>query len=79
MTLGNVVNHDYSDLRGEYADMWVAIADKKVVAFGEDLTDEKEKSIRKEIGRPIVTLFIEGQARILKPFTESREEIDARM
>jgi len=45
--------------------MWVAIANKKVVAFGEELTDEKEESIRGEIGRPLVTLFVEGQARIL--------------
>jgi len=55
----------YGDLRGKYADMWVAIANKKVVAFGEELTDEKEESIRGEIGRPLVTLFVEGQARIL--------------
>jgi len=55
----------YSDLRKKYADMWVAIAEKKVVAFGEDLTDERKKSVCQEIGRPPVTLFIEGQARIL--------------
>ncbi|MEW6482020.1 MAG: DUF5678 domain-containing protein [bacterium] len=55
----------YADLREKYAEMWVAIADKKVVAFGEDLTDEREESISREIGRPPVTLFIEGQARIL--------------
>jgi hypothetical protein len=55
----------YGELREKYADMWVAIADKKVVAFGEDLTDEKEESIRKEIDRPPVTLFVEGLARIL--------------
>ncbi|MBU1599598.1 hypothetical protein KKG61_05785 [bacterium] len=55
----------YSDLRKKYAEVWVAIADKKVVAFGEDLTDEREKSICKKIGRSPVTLFIEGQARIL--------------
>ena len=55
----------YSDLRKKYADMWVAIAEKKVVAFGEELTDERAKSVCQEIGRPPVTLFIEGQARIL--------------
>ncbi len=55
----------YGELREKYADMWVAIADKKVVAFGEDLTDEREESICKEIDRPLVTLFIEGLARIL--------------
>ncbi len=55
----------YADFREKYADMWVAIADKKVVAFGEDLTDERQKSIHKRIGRPPITLFIEGQARIL--------------
>jgi hypothetical protein len=55
----------YSDLREKYADMWVAIANKKVVAFGKDLTAETEEAIRKKIGRPLVTLFIEGQARIL--------------
>ena len=55
----------YAKLRSKYADMWVAIVNKKVVAFGEDLTEEKEKSIRKEIGRPFVTLFVEGETRIL--------------
>ena len=55
----------YGDLRRKYADMWVAIAGKKVVAFGEDLTEEREESIHGEIGRPPVTLFIEEQARIL--------------
>jgi hypothetical protein len=55
----------YSDLREKYADMWVAIANRKVVAFGEDLTDEREEAIRREIGRPFVTFFIEGQSRIL--------------
>ena len=55
----------YAELRRKYADMWVAIVNKKVVAFGEDLTEEKEKSIRKEIGRPFVTFFVEGVARIL--------------
>jgi hypothetical protein len=55
----------YSELREKYADMWVAIAGKKVVAFGENLTDEREESIRRKIGRPFVTLFVEGQARIL--------------
>lgn len=55
----------YAELRRKYADMWVAIVNKKVVAFGKDLTEEKEKSIRKEIGRPFVTLFVEGETRIL--------------
>ena len=55
----------YTELRTKYADMWVAIVNEKVVAFGESLTEEKEKSIRKEIGRPFVTFFVEGQARIL--------------
>ena len=55
----------YAELRRKYADMWVAIVNKKVVAFGENLTDEKGKSIRKEIGRPFVTFFVEGEARIL--------------
>ena len=55
----------YAKLRRKYADMWVAIVNKKVVAFGEDLTEEKETSIRKEIGRPFVTLFVEGETRIL--------------
>ncbi|MBC8525274.1 MAG: hypothetical protein H8D22_00135 [Candidatus Cloacimonetes bacterium] len=55
----------YGDLREKYADMWVAIANKKVVAFGENLTDKKEESICREIGRSPVTLFVEGQARIL--------------
>ena len=55
----------YAELRRKYADMWVAIVNKKVIAFGEDLTVEKEKSIRKEIGRPFVTFFVEGEARIL--------------
>ena len=55
----------YGELREKYADMWVAIADKKVVAFGEDLTDEREESISREINRPLVTLFVEGMARIL--------------
>lgn len=55
----------YAELRSKYADMWVAIVNKKVVAFGEDLTEEKEKSIRKEIGRPFVTFFVEGETRIL--------------
>jgi len=55
----------YGDLGRKYADKWVAIADKKVIVSGEDLTDEREESISKEIGRPLVTLFIEGQARIL--------------
>lgn len=55
----------YSDLREKYADMWVAIVNRKVVAFGKGLTDEREESISREIGRPPVTLFVEGQARIL--------------
>lgn len=55
----------YGDLRVKYADMWIAISDKKVVAFGEDLTDEWEESISREMNRPLVTLFVEGQARIL--------------
>ena len=55
----------YGELREKYADMWVAIADKKVVAFGEDLTNEREESISREINRPLVTLFVEGMARIL--------------
>ena len=55
----------YAELRSKYADMWVAIVNKKVVAFGKDLTEEKERSIRKEIGRPFVTFFVEGVARIL--------------
>jgi len=55
----------YAELRTKYADMWVAIVNEKVVAFGESLTEEKEKSIRKEIGRPFVTFFVEGEARIL--------------
>ena len=55
----------YAELRRKYADMWVAILNKKVVAFGEDLTEEKEKYIRKEIGRPFVMFFVEGETRIL--------------
>jgi hypothetical protein len=55
----------YGELRKKYADMWVAIANKKVVAFGEDLTDEREESLCREIDRPLVTLFVEGKARIL--------------
>lgn len=55
----------YAVLRRKYADMWVAIANKKVVAFGENLTEEKEEAILKEIGRPFVTLFVEGETRIL--------------
>jgi len=55
----------YDALRRKYADMWVAIAGKKIIASGKDLTDEKEESIRQKIGRPLVTLFVEGQARIL--------------
>ena len=55
----------YAELRKKYADTWVAVVNKKVVAFGEKLTEEKEKSIRKEIGRPFVTFFVEGEARIL--------------
>jgi hypothetical protein len=55
----------YGDLRKEYADMWVAILNKKVVAYGKELTEEKEKSLRKTAGRPPVILFIESEARIL--------------
>jgi hypothetical protein len=55
----------YGELREKYAYRWIATANKSVVAFGEDLTDKKEESICREIIRPVVTLFIEGQARIL--------------
>ena len=53
----------YAELRREYADTWVAIVNKEVVAFGEKLTEKKEKTIRKEIGRPFVTFFVEGEER----------------
>ncbi len=55
----------YSELRKKYADMWIAILDKEVVAYGKDLTDEKEESLRKTAGRPLVILFVESEARIL--------------
>lgn len=55
----------YSELRVEYADMWVAVINKKVVAYGKDLTDEKEESLRKSERRPPVILFVESKARIL--------------
>ena len=55
----------YSELRKKYADMWIAILDKEVVAYGKDLTDEKEESLRETAGRPLVILFVESEARIL--------------
>jgi len=47
----------YGELREKYADMWVAIADKKVVAFGEDLTDEKEESISNDLSQACPVFF----------------------
>ena len=55
----------YSKFRREYADMWIAILDKKVVACGKELTEEKEESLRGTAGRPPVILFVESEARIL--------------
>ena len=55
----------YSKLRKEFADMWVAILDKEVVACGKELTEEKEESLQKTAGRPPVILFVESEARIL--------------
>ncbi len=54
-----------NDLRRKYADMWVAILNKKVVAYGKELTEEKEESLFKVAGRPPLILFIESEARIL--------------
>lgn len=56
---------NYSNLRKEYADIWIAILNKKVVACGKELTEEKEEYLRKTAGRPLVLLFIESEARIL--------------
>lgn len=55
----------YDELRRRYADMWIAILNKKVVAYGKELTEEKEESLFKVAGRPPVILFIESEARIL--------------
>ena len=53
-----------TELSKEYAGMWVAIANKKVVAFGRELTNEKEEAISKELGRPIVTFFVSDPSTI---------------
>lgn len=53
-----------TELSKEYAGMRVAIADKKVVAFGKELTDEKIEALRKKLGRPIVTLFVRDPSTI---------------
>jgi len=45
--------------------MWIAIVNKKVVAYGKELTEEKEESLLKTAGRPPLILFIESEARIL--------------
>ncbi len=55
----------YSEFRKEYADMWIAILNQKIVASGEGLTEEKEEFLRKNAGRPLVILFVESEARIL--------------
>jgi len=55
----------YNALRKRYADMWVAIVNKKVVAYGKELTEEKEESLLKTAGRPPLIRFIESEARIL--------------
>jgi hypothetical protein len=54
-----------NELRKKYADKWVAILNKKVVASGKELTEEKEESLFKAAGRPPLILFIESEARIL--------------
>ena len=55
----------YSEFRKEYADVWIAILNKKVVASGRDLTEEKEKFLRENAGRPLVILLVESEARML--------------
>jgi hypothetical protein len=52
-------------MRKEYADMWIAILNKKVMACGKELTEEQEDFLRQAAGRPLVLLFIESEARIL--------------
>lgn len=55
----------YADLCKKYPDMWVVIANKKVVASGKDLTNKTKESIRIKIGRPVVKLYLESHVRIL--------------
>ncbi|MCH8319223.1 MAG: hypothetical protein IIA88_12145 [Bacteroidetes bacterium] len=53
-----------TELSKKYAGMWIAIANKKVVAFGKELTDEKKEAISRELGRPIVTFFVSSLSTI---------------
>ena len=53
-----------TELSKEYIGMRVAIANKKVVAFGKKLTDEKIEALRKKLGRPIVTFFVTDPSAI---------------
>lgn len=53
-----------TELSKKYAGMRVAIANKKVVAFGKELTDEKKEAISKKLGRPIVTIFVSSPSTI---------------
>jgi len=45
--------------------MWIAILDKKVVAYREELTEEKEESLRQIAEKPPVIFFVGTEARIL--------------
>ena len=46
-----------------YRDKWVAISNKKVVAFGENL-EQVEKEAKQKTGKEVPVIFIEGGEHI---------------
>ncbi len=55
-------NH-HSDYLEKYRDNWVAISDKEIVAFGENL-EKVEIEAKKKTGKDVPVIFVEGGEHI---------------
>ncbi len=55
----------YSEWMKKYPDQWIAVVDKKVVAFGEDIQEIKRIAREKTGKKHIAVIYIEGGVRVL--------------
>lgn len=58
------VREHYGALQKKYKDMWVAIADKKVVGYGKNLKEVEEEAEKLSGRKDILTIYVESGAAI---------------
>ncbi len=58
------VREHYGELEKQYKNMWVAIAEKKVVSYGKNLKEVEEEAEKLSGRKDILTIYVESGAAI---------------